>query len=127
MKFWVTAALVGLLVGCGSTDAGSDGELVGVVSPVEPADEQGFLDGVAKREPDRVAQIDRGDLLEFGRAGCDFSDGYVSGTSPSPTDRVAEMMVDAGYDDELAGKVASDIRSAADGTLCTRELVETSG
>lgn len=94
------------------------------VEMIEPPAEDEFLRGLQQREPERMVEFSNDDLVELGMIVCNMSQGYVNGTSPNPTDELEQTMIDRGYDAEVTEGIASDIRNAASGTLCTIEHVE---
>lgn len=102
----------------------SDPVMVSQVTMLDPADEDGFLNGVAQREPDRMTQFDQDELVELGVVVCNATVDYVNGSSPTPGDELLAAMIDRGHDSELSEEIAPAIRNSARGTLCDVEVVE---
>lgn len=123
------AVLLGavLLSACGGepeTVTSPDPVMAVAITMLDDADTDGFVDQLSTREPDRVAQFDVDELVELGELSCRFSDGYVTGSTPNPTDELVDVMVnDRGHPQDLAERIAPDIREATVDTLCSRTLV----
>lgn len=89
---------------------------------IEPLDEAKFLQGIELRQPELIAEINTQALVDYGVLSCAMRNGYLTGTSPSPTELLAQ---------ELAGEPTADpdgaataISNAADTSFCESTLVE---
>ena len=108
-----------------STAAEADPDLAVRTILITPPDEAGYLDGVRVREAAAADQIAPSTLVDFGLRSCALRDGYIMGSRPTPTDRLAQDLADE-IGNLDPGDVASAVANAAQGRLCDVTVEEAS-
>lgn len=104
----------------GATDSP---EVVVRITDVTPPDVAAYLKGTALRLPEGVSVPDRR-MVEYGKLGCGYTQGYVTGSSPTPGDRLMKDIMSDGFDSATADDIADAARNAGSNTLCVHEFVE---
>lgn len=126
-------ALLTVLTGCAESNSSeTEGEAIEAEASdlkyelqwIEPPSEDDFMAGLEQREPELMMEFSQDELIELARTGCELADGYVLGDDPSPVDELSRTMIDQGHEAGISEGIASDIRDAADGSICDLELVE---
>lgn len=131
MSYLVLPLVVGSLGGCSVSPAGEGTASSPYPSPVVTStnnvptvkymavaeiDERAYLDGLARREPERAAMITEEQALQLGKDGCGM---LVSEQQEGRVARVEEMiegrLIGFGLTDKDAHYLAPDILNAASG------------